>query len=50
MHRLEPDSDDLWSEVQPQVVRHQGVLVIVSGFDSYVGYGYAGGTRTESIN
>lgn len=34
------DSDD----------RDQGVMVIVSGFDSYVGYGYAGGTRTESIN
>ncbi|MBL8681152.1 MAG: IgGFc-binding protein [Myxococcales bacterium] len=30
--------------------RDQGVLVIVSGFDSFVGYGYAGGTRTESIN
>lgn len=28
MHRLEPDSEALWSEVQPQVVRHQGVLVI----------------------
>jgi hypothetical protein len=34
------DSDD----------RDQGVMVIVSGFDSFVGYGYAGGTRTESIN
>jgi hypothetical protein len=30
--------------------RDQGVMVIVSGFDSFVGYGYAGGTRTESIN
>jgi hypothetical protein len=30
--------------------RDQGVMVIVSGFDSFVSYGYAGGTRTESIN
>jgi hypothetical protein len=30
--------------------RDQGVMVIVSGFDSYVGYGYAGGTRTETLN
>ena len=28
LHRLEPDSDALWNEVQPQVVRYQGVLVL----------------------
>ncbi|MDP3279230.1 MAG: IgGFc-binding protein [Deltaproteobacteria bacterium] len=28
----------------------QGVMVLVNGFDSFVGYGYAGGTRTQTIN
>jgi hypothetical protein len=30
--------------------REQGVMVIVSGFDEYVGYGYPGGTRLTTID
>ena len=30
--------------------REQGVMVIVSGFDRYVGYGYPGGTRLTTID
>jgi hypothetical protein len=30
--------------------REEGVMVIVSGFDSFVGYGYPGGMRTRTID
>lgn len=30
--------------------RENGVMVIVSGFDAFVGYGYPAGTRTVTIN